>query len=42
LAAEVDRRVIISHAGVKKWHDHEYNLDEEEIRRLHEQGGVMG
>jgi len=42
LAAEYDRPVIISHAGVKKWHDHEYNLDEEEIRRLHELGGVIG
>lgn len=42
LAEEYHRPVLISHVGVKKWHDHEYNAGEDEIRRLHELGGVLG
>ncbi|NLH49419.1 MAG: hypothetical protein GX444_12585 [Myxococcales bacterium] len=42
LCEEYHRPVIVSHVGLKKWHDHEYNLADEEIKRVHRLGGVIG
>jgi len=42
IAQEVGRPVIISHVGLKHFYDHEYNLSDEEIKRIHALGGVIG
>ncbi len=42
LCEEYDRPVIASHVGLKHFFDHEYNLSDDEVRRIHKLGGVVG
>ncbi|MHA1569070.1 MAG: dipeptidase [Alphaproteobacteria bacterium] len=42
LCKEYKRPPILSHVGLKHFHDHEYNLSDDEVRRIHRLGGVIG
>ncbi len=42
IAEEMDRPVVNSHVGLKRFFDHEYNLSDEELLRLRKLGGVAG
>jgi microsomal dipeptidase-like Zn-dependent dipeptidase len=42
LCAEYERPVLISHVGVRRYYDHEYNVSDDEIRRVRKLGGVIG
>jgi microsomal dipeptidase-like Zn-dependent dipeptidase len=42
LAEEYGRPAIVSHVGLREFHDIEYNVTDEELRRLHQIGGVVG
>ncbi len=42
LCAEYNRPVMLSHVGVRHFYEHEYNVSDDEIRRVHKLGGVVG
>lgn len=42
LCTEYKRPVIVSHNGLKHFFDHEYNLSDEELRKIRKLGGVVG
>jgi len=42
LCEEYKRPVIASHNGLQHFFNHEYNLSDEEIKRFHKLGGVIG
>ncbi|RJO63369.1 MAG: hypothetical protein C4523_20560 [Myxococcales bacterium] len=42
LCAEYKRPPVLSHVGARRFFDHEYNVSDEEIRRVHELGGIIG
>jgi len=42
IARRWNRPVVLSHIGLKTYFDHEYNLSDEELREVHDMGGVAG
>jgi microsomal dipeptidase-like Zn-dependent dipeptidase len=42
IAEKWQRPLIVSHAGLKHFFNHEYNISDEELRRIHRLGGVVG
>lgn len=42
LCEEYRRPVILSHVGLKHFYPHEYNLSDDEVKRIHRLGGVVG
>jgi microsomal dipeptidase-like Zn-dependent dipeptidase len=42
LAAEYRRPVVLSHVGLRRFYDMEYNASDDEIRRVHQLGGLIG
>lgn len=42
LAEECDRPLTVSHVGLQHFFKHEYNVTDEEIRRIRKIGGVVG
>jgi len=42
IAQECRRPVVLSHVGLKHFYEHEYNVSDDELRRLHALGGVVG
>ncbi len=42
IAAQYGRPVVLSHVGLKRFFDHEYNLSDDEVLRIHKLGGVVG
>ena len=42
MCEQVDRPVVASHVGLQHFFNHEYNLSDEEVRRIHRLGGVVG
>lgn len=42
LCEEYNRPVVASHVGLQHFFNHEYNLSDTEVRRIHKLGGVAG
>ena len=42
LCEEYGRPPVLSHVGLKRFFDHEYNVSDDEIRTIHRLGGVIG
>jgi microsomal dipeptidase-like Zn-dependent dipeptidase len=42
LCQEYDRPVVASHVGLRHFFDNEYNMSDDEIRRIHKLGGIIG
>lgn len=42
LCKEYNRPVIASHNGLQHFFNHEYNLSDNEVKRIHQLGGVIG
>ncbi|MCB1153081.1 MAG: membrane dipeptidase [Deltaproteobacteria bacterium] len=42
LCEEYERPVTLTHVGLKHFFDHEYNVSDDEIKKIHSLGGVVG
>jgi len=42
LCEEYKRPLVASHVGLQHFFNHEYNMSDSEIRRIHKLGGIMG
>ena len=42
ICAEYNRPIVASHVGLQHFFNHEYNMSDAEIKKIHELGGVIG